>query len=74
MSNYADCRLNSQRYCQHDGALCPLEGPNSVCTMRDPLSRTFTVLAEPTRRSVPARLSEGEANVPRLSEAEAAMA
>ena len=31
--------------------------------MRDPLSRTFAALADPTRRAMLARLSEGEANV-----------
>lgn len=36
--------------------------------MRDPLSRTFAALADPTRRAMLARLSEGEANVSELAE------
>lgn len=36
--------------------------------MRDPLSRTFAALADPTRRAILARLSEGEANVSDLAE------
>ena len=36
--------------------------------MRDPLSRTFAALADPTRRALLARLSEGEANVSELAE------
>lgn len=36
--------------------------------MRDPLSRTFAALADPTRRALLARLSEGEANVSDLAE------
>ena len=36
--------------------------------MRDPLSRTFAALADPTRRAILARLSEGEANVSELAE------
>lgn len=36
--------------------------------MRDPLSRTFAALADPTRRAMLARLSEGEANVSDLAE------
>lgn len=35
--------------------------------MRDPLSRTFAALADPTRRAMLARLSEGEANVSDLA-------
>lgn len=35
--------------------------------MKDPLSRTFAALADPTRRAVLARLSEGEANVSDLA-------
>lgn len=35
--------------------------------MRDPLSRTFAALADPTRRAILARLSEGEANVSELA-------
>ena len=31
--------------------------------MHDPLSRTFSALADPTRRAMLARLSRGEANV-----------
>lgn len=31
--------------------------------MRDPLSQTFSALADPTRRAMLARLSQGEANV-----------
>lgn len=31
--------------------------------MQDPLSRTFSALADPTRRAMLARLSRGEANV-----------
>lgn len=36
--------------------------------MRDPLSRTFAALADPTRRAMLARLSEGEANVSDLAQ------
>jgi DNA-binding transcriptional ArsR family regulator len=36
--------------------------------VRDPLSRTFAALADPTRRAMLARLSEGEANVSDLAE------
>ena len=36
--------------------------------MRDPLSRTFAALADPTRRAMLARLGEGEANVSDLAE------
>ena len=36
--------------------------------MRDQLSRTFAALADPTRRAMLARLSEGEANVSDLAE------
>lgn len=36
--------------------------------MHDPLSRTFAALADPTRRALLARLSEGEANVSELAE------
>ena len=36
--------------------------------MRDPLSRTFAALADPTRRAMLARLSRGEANVSDLAE------
>jgi len=35
--------------------------------VKDPLSRTFAALADPTRRAVLARLSEGEANVSDLA-------
>ena len=35
--------------------------------MRDPLSRTFAALADPTRRAMLARLSHGEANVSDLA-------
>ncbi|MBK6672690.1 MAG: helix-turn-helix transcriptional regulator [Proteobacteria bacterium] len=35
--------------------------------MTDPLSRTFAALADPTRRAMLARLSEGEANVSDLA-------
>lgn len=35
--------------------------------MKDPLSRTFAALADPTRRAILARLSEGEANVSELA-------
>jgi DNA-binding transcriptional ArsR family regulator len=34
----------------------------------DPLSRTFAALADPTRRAMLARLSEGEANVSDLAQ------
>lgn len=34
----------------------------------DPLSQTFAALADPTRRAMLARLSEGEANVSELAE------
>lgn len=36
--------------------------------MRDPLSRTFAALADPTRRAMLVRLSDGEANVSDLAE------
>lgn len=36
--------------------------------MRDPLSRTFAALADPTRRAMLGRLSEGEATVSDLAE------
>ena len=36
--------------------------------MRDPLSSTFAALADPTRRAILSRLSEGEANVSDLAE------
>jgi DNA-binding transcriptional ArsR family regulator len=36
--------------------------------MQDDLSRTFAALADPTRRAILARLSEGEANVSDLAE------
>jgi len=36
--------------------------------MQDPLSRTFSALADPTRRAMLARLSTGEANVSELAE------
>ncbi|MCC7252032.1 metalloregulator ArsR/SmtB family transcription factor [Hyphomicrobium sp.] len=36
--------------------------------MRDPLSRTFAALADPTRRAMLARLAKGEANVSDLAE------
>lgn len=36
--------------------------------MQDPLSRTFSALADPTRRAMLARLSKGEANVSDLAE------
>lgn len=35
--------------------------------LRDPLSQTFAALADPTRRAMLARLSEGEANVSELA-------
>ena len=35
--------------------------------MQDPLSQTFAALADPTRRAMLARLSEGEANVSDLA-------
>ena len=35
--------------------------------MTDPLSRTFAALADPTRRTLLARLSQGEANVSDLA-------
>lgn len=35
--------------------------------MNDPLSRTFSALADPTRRALLARLSAGEANVSELA-------
>ena len=35
--------------------------------MRDPLSQTFSALADPTRRAMLARLSRGEANVSDLA-------
>ncbi|HEY0588782.1 MAG TPA: metalloregulator ArsR/SmtB family transcription factor [Pseudoduganella sp.] len=36
--------------------------------MQDPLSQTFSALADPTRRAMLARLSQGEANVTDLAE------
>lgn len=36
--------------------------------MSDQLSQTFSALADPTRRSILARLSQGEANVSELAE------
>jgi len=36
--------------------------------MQDPLSQTFAALADPTRRAMLARLSQGEANVSDLAE------
>ena len=36
--------------------------------MHDPLSQTFSALADPTRRAILARLSQGEANVSELAE------
>ncbi len=36
--------------------------------MQDPLSRTFSALADPTRRAMLARLSKGEANVSDLAQ------
>jgi DNA-binding transcriptional ArsR family regulator len=36
--------------------------------MGDPLSQTFAALADPTRRAILARLSQGEANVSTLAE------
>lgn len=36
--------------------------------MKDPLSCTFAALADPTRRAMLSRLSEGEANVSDLAE------
>lgn len=36
--------------------------------MPDPLSRTFAALADPTRRAMLARLSQGEANVSDLAQ------
>jgi DNA-binding transcriptional ArsR family regulator len=36
--------------------------------MRDPLSSTFAALADPTRRTMLARLSKGEANISDLAE------
>jgi DNA-binding transcriptional ArsR family regulator len=36
--------------------------------MNDPLSQTFAALADPTRRAILARLSQGEANVSELAE------
>jgi DNA-binding transcriptional ArsR family regulator len=36
--------------------------------MGDPLSQTFSALADPTRRAILARLSQGEANVSELAE------
>jgi DNA-binding transcriptional ArsR family regulator len=35
--------------------------------MNDPLSQTFAALADPTRRAILARLSQGEANVSELA-------
>lgn len=35
--------------------------------MRDPLSTTFSALADPTRRAILARLADGEANVSDLA-------
>jgi DNA-binding transcriptional ArsR family regulator len=39
-----------------------------VTTLEDPLSRTFAALADPTRRAILARLSQGSANVGDLAE------
>jgi DNA-binding transcriptional ArsR family regulator len=36
--------------------------------MQDPLSRTFSALADPTRRAMLARLSHGEANVSEIAQ------
>lgn len=36
--------------------------------MQDPLSRTFSALADPTRRAMLARLSRGEANVSEIAQ------
>lgn len=36
--------------------------------MDDPLSRTFSALADPTRRAMLARLSQGEANVSEIAQ------
>lgn len=36
--------------------------------MQDPLSQTFAALADPTRRAILAKLSEGEANVSELAQ------
>ncbi|HEY0931061.1 MAG TPA: metalloregulator ArsR/SmtB family transcription factor [Gemmatimonas sp.] len=36
--------------------------------MQDPLSQTFSALADPTRRAILARLREGEASVTELAE------
>lgn len=36
--------------------------------MHDPLSRTFSALADPTRRAMLARLSRGEANVSEIAQ------
>lgn len=36
--------------------------------MSDPLSTTFSALADPTRRAILARLAEGEASVSQISE------
>ena len=41
---------------------------NSVADPLDPLSSTFAALADPTRRALLARLSEGEATVTELAE------
>lgn len=40
---------------------------NRVVQLRDPLSQTFAALADPTRRAMLARLSQGEANVTDLA-------
>ena len=37
-------------------------------TLPDPLSATFSALADPTRRAIVARLAEGEATVSELAE------
>jgi DNA-binding transcriptional ArsR family regulator len=38
-----------------------------MLNMRDPLSQTFAALADPTRRTILARLSRGEASVSELA-------
>lgn len=42
--------------------------PGATIAEVDPLSRTFAALADPTRRTILARLSEGEATVNELAE------
>jgi len=39
-----------------------------MLTLEDPLSMTFAALADPTRRSILARLAEGDATVTELAE------